>query len=181
MIIKECKFEPILIDSRCFRKGILLTLTNQNGKTTTTEVSPLPGFSEETLEEALHQLQKLKQRLLTTWWTKQALHYLSNLGLYPSVYFGVESALLDLLDPILETTPCNTYALLLGSTDEILSRSQEVYDEGFRHAKVKLGHFTLQIAHEVIDALGDRFRLRLDLNRKWSIEDTIAFCKAYPD
>ena len=52
MIIKDCIFETILIDSRCFRKGILLHLTNQEGKSTTTEISPLPGFSKETLEEA---------------------------------------------------------------------------------------------------------------------------------
>ena len=181
MIIKECKFEPILIDSRCFRKGILITLTNQYGKTTTTEVSPLPGFSRETHEEALHQLQKLKQRLLTTWWTKQALYYLNNLGLFPSVYFGIESALLDLLDPLPEPTPSKTYALLFGSPEEIFFRSQEVYDEGFRHAKVKLGHFTPQTAHKIIEKLGECFRLRLDLNRKWPIEETLAFCKAYPD
>ncbi len=180
MIIKSCKFHSILIDSRCFRKGILLQLTTHEGKTATTEISPLPGFSVETLDQAYDQLQKLTKRLLTTWWTKPALHYLETLNLYPSVYFGVESALLDLLDPIEEQIHCPKYALLCGSYEEILLRAEEVYKEGLRKAKIKLGHFTLDTARQLIDALENRFKLRLDLNRKWNIEDTLRFCQSFP-
>lgn len=180
MIIKDCTFETILIDSRFFRKGILMTLTNQEGKKTMSEISPLPGYSKETFEEALQQLQQLKRRLVTTWWTRQSLYYLENLGLYPSVFFGVETALLDLLDPILDTDIAPTYGFLFGTPDEILFHAQKVYEEGFRHAKVKLGHFTPEIAHRLIKELGDKFRLRVDLNRKWSFEEASKFCSHYP-
>lgn len=180
MIIKNCKFHHILIDSCCLRKGILLQLTRQDGKIATTEISPLPGYSKETLEEALQQLQMITKRILTTWWTKQALHYLENLGLCSSVYFAVESALLDLLEPSPEPPACRKYALLFGSPDEILHRADEVYEEGFRTAKIKLGHFSPKLAHQLIDDLQDRFNLRLDLNRKWKTEDTLAFCQRYP-
>src|SRR5262249_43658297 len=131
MIIKSCKIHQILIDSCCLRKGILLQLTRQDGKMATSEISPLPGYSEETFEEALKQLQMVTKRLLTTWWTKQALHYLENLGLSDSVYFGIESALLELLEPPLEQLSCKRYALLFGSHEEILQRADEVYKEGF--------------------------------------------------
>ncbi|NGX27496.1 MAG: o-succinylbenzoate synthase [Chlamydiae bacterium] len=180
MIIKDCIFETILIDSRCFRKGILLHLTNQEGKSTTTEISPLPGFSKETLEEALQQLKKIKQRLVTTWWTKSALHYLSNLGLYPSVYFAVETALLDLLTPLETPIPCQKYALLFGCPSEIFERAEEISSEDFKHAKIKLGHFTPETAHQIVAKLGDQFRLRIDLNRKWDFEETMRFCAHYP-
>ncbi len=180
MIIKDFSLETILIDSRCFRKGILLHLTNQEGKTTTTEISPLPGFSEETLDDALQQLKTLQRRLLTTWWTKGALHHLSNLGLYPSVYFGVETALLDLLSPQETTPPCPRYALLFGSPDEIFEKAKEIGEEGFQHAKIKMGHFTTAIAHQIVQKLGEQFRLRLDLNRKWHLQETIEFCGHYP-
>lgn len=180
MILKQCNFDPILIDSCCFRKGILITFTNQEGKSATAEVSPLPGFSHETLGEALKQLQLLKRRLLTTWWTKQGLHHLSNLGLYASVHFGVESALLDLLDPI-EDTPCKKYALLIGSKEEILFRAEEAHLEGFTQAKIKLGHLTPKVSHEIIQTIGDKFRFRIDLNRKWDLKDSLEFCAEYPE
>lgn len=180
MLIRECSFEPILIDSRCFRKGILLTLTTHNDKKTTAEISPLPGFNKETFEDALHQLQNLKRRLVTTWWTRQAVYYLENLGLYPSVFFGVESALLDLLDPLPESELPSSYGFLLGSPQEILDQTSILEKEGFYHVKVKLGHLIPEIAHQIIQKIGNKFRLRIDLNRKWSFEETSQFCAQYP-
>jgi len=180
MIIKSCKLETILIDSRCLRKGILLHLTDDQGNTATTEISPLPSYSVETLEQASLQLKQLERKLLTTWWTKGALHYLSTLGLYPSVYSAVETALLDLLDPINQPSPCKRYALLFGSPAEILDRADEVAKEGFLDVKVKLGHFSIETAHSIISKLTGRFHLRLDLNRKWDLEDTMRFCSNYP-
>ncbi|MDN3506243.1 MAG: enolase C-terminal domain-like protein [Simkaniaceae bacterium] len=179
MILKSCELETISIDSRFLRKGILLHLTDEKGNATTTEVSPLPGYSVETFEEAHAQLKQLKRKLLTTWWTKGALHFLSTLGLYPSVHSAVETALLDLLDPI-PTGPCKRYALLFGSPTEIFDRAKEIANEGFLDVKIKLGHFSMDTAHEVISALGEQFRLRLDFNRKWDLEDTMQFCAHYP-
>ncbi|MBS0628985.1 MAG: o-succinylbenzoate synthase [Verrucomicrobia bacterium] len=181
MIIKSCKFYPFLIDSCCLRKGILLHLTGPDGRVATAEISPLPGYSTETLDEALQQLHKITKKLLTTWWTKQALHYLNGLGLCPSVYFGVESALLDLLEPPVNQLPCLKYALLFGSPEEILYRADEAYGEGHRRAKIKLGHFTPESALDLVKKLDDRFILRLDLNRKWKTEDTLAFCQNFPE
>lgn len=180
MIIKSCKYHPFLIDSFCLRKGILLQLTRQDGTVATAEISPLPGYSTETIEEALQDLQRITKKLLTTWWTKQALHNLGNLGLCSSVYFGVESALLDLLEPITDPSSCRKYALLFGSPEEILQRADEVYAEGFRKAKIKLGHFSVASAHQLIEKLQDRLTLRLDLNRKWKTEDALSFCQRYP-
>ncbi len=180
MIIKSCKFTPFLIDSCCLRKGILLQLTGQDGRVATAEISPLPGYSTETLDDAYQQLQKITKKLLTTWWTKQALHNLDSLGLCSSVYFGVESALIDLLEPPVETLACCKYALLFGSPEEILHLADEVYAEGHRRAKIKLGHFTPESALDLIEKLGDRFLLRLDLNRKWKTEDTLSFCQNFP-
>lgn len=180
MILKSCKFSPFLIDSRCLRKGILLHLTHQDGRVATAEISPLPGYSAETLDQAMQQLQQITKKLLTTWWTKQALHYLGGMGLFPSVYFGVESALLDLLEPLEEDPVCLKYALLFGSPDEILQRADEVYAEGYRRAKIKLGHFSPESALQLIKKLGGRFFLRLDLNRKWKMEESIAFCSHFP-
>lgn len=180
MIIKDCTFETILIDSRCLRKGILLHLTNQEGKTAVSEISPLPGFSLETLEDTLKQLKTIKQKLMTTWWTVGVLHHLSNLGLYPSVYFAVETALLELLAPVEEAHPVKKYGLLFGSPDEIYARAGEIKNEGIEHVKIKLGHFKPKNAHQIVQKLSETFRLRIDLNRKWDFEETMRFCGSYP-
>lgn len=178
MIIQKCIFKPILIDSRFLRKGILIELTSDKGKVSSAEVSPLPGTSTETIEDALLQLRLLERQIYHTWWTKQALEPLKNLGLYPSVHFGVESAILDLLDPVEEITTTLKYALLLGSPSEIEARAEEVFHQGFRQAKVKLGHFSVRTARQIVEKLLPRFHLRIDLNQKWSMEQTMAFCES---
>lgn len=181
MIIKDCKFETILIDSRCLRKGILVHLYSSDGRKTVTEASPLPGYSKETFELALSQLRQLKRKLLSTWWTKGSLHTLSTFGLYPSVHFAIESALNDLLHPLVSNeVPIQKYGLLFGSAEEILSRAEEISAEGQSHAKIKLGHFSPEAAHKIVKQLQDRFLLRVDLNKKWPFADTLAFCAHYP-
>lgn len=182
MIIKNYTFASILIDSRCLRKGLLLQITNTEGKTVTAEVSPLPGYSHETIGEALEQLHILRRRLLTTWWTPSALSSLDHFSLCPSVRFGIESALHDLLTPHpIDETACKEYALLLGTPQEILQRADEAYEEGYRQAKVKLGHLDLETSHEIIHSVQDKFRLRLDFNRKWNLEKALSFSSSYPE
>lgn len=181
MIINHFSFEPFLIDSRIFRKGVLLHIAASNGRETTVEISPLPGHSLETFEDARQQLTQIQRRIMTTWWSKPALKALRRMELYPSVYFALETAILDLLDPVEGEDEVKTYSLLFGTPDEILSCARDLETEGQTEIKVKLGHLTPQGAHEIIDALKDRFRIRLDFNRKWDGEDSIAFCKHYPD
>jgi len=64
------------------RAGILIRLESKNGQVGWGEVAPLPGFSEETLEEALEDLVE------------------GNDSDCPSVQWGCAAAMLDLMDPI---------------------------------------------------------------------------------
>ena len=64
------------------RSGILIRLESENGQVGWGEVAPLPGFSEETLEEALEDLVE------------------GNDSNFPSVQWGSAAAMLDLMDPI---------------------------------------------------------------------------------
>ena len=180
MLIKEFTIEPFLIDSICLRKGILLTVKNQNNEVAKAEISPLPGYSIETLDDAMNVLRTCERKVLTTWWSIEALTFLDSWQLPPSVFFGLKSALLDLLDPIKCDPPCKTYALLFGGQDEILIKAQEAKAEGFQSAKVKLGHFSINDAKSLIDSLSSLFTLRLDFNRQWSLDKAIEFCSHYP-
>jgi len=64
------------------RAGVLIRLESEKGQVGWGEVAPLPGFSKETLEEALEDLIE------------------GNDSSYPSVQWGRAAAMLDLMDPI---------------------------------------------------------------------------------
>lgn len=181
MILTQFTFEPFLIDSRIFRKGLLLHLKGSNGKESTVEISPLPGYSKETFGDAKEQLQQIQRRMMTSWWSEKTLDSLGRMELSPSVHFALETGILDLLDPIEDEKSVKTYSLVFGTPEEILSCAEEIEQEGQTQIKVKLGHLTPPVAHEVIDSLKNRFQLRLDFNRKWTKEQTTSFCDQYPE
>ena len=64
------------------REGVLIALETKNGQVGWGEVAPLPGFSQETLDEAIKDLIE------------------GNDSSLPSVQWGKSSAILDLLNPI---------------------------------------------------------------------------------
>lgn len=64
------------------RQGAFIRLEGENGRVGWGEVAPLPGFSTETHEEALHDLIEGEE------------------SYYSSVQWGMASAMMDLIDPI---------------------------------------------------------------------------------
>ncbi|RLF02123.1 MAG: o-succinylbenzoate synthase, partial [Thermoprotei archaeon] len=163
------------------------------------EVAPLPGFSRESLSDAVSQLQFLKTALMgmdipapdelaklngafETW--------LGSYQLFPSVRFGLESAVLRLIArerqaPLRSlisteaTDKVSVCALLSGTNDEILEKTQESKAEGFKTVKLKVGRQSLEddvtLVHTVRQQIGERIALRLDANRAWDIEQAMAF------
>lgn len=120
------------------------------------EVAPLPGYSKESLSEALEQLHQIK-----------AGHQLKYL---PSVEFG-------LLPLPQEPLSWPVSVLLRGSVAEILKQAEQF--AGFTSAKVKVGNLSLKDAIHVVKALKDRFRLRVDVNQKWTLEEALTFCSHF--
>lgn len=179
MIIQRFFLESFVIKNRIFRKGLILHLEGNNGRKTSVEISPLPGFSKETLEDAKKQLNKIKPKITTTEWSKSALKSFTKMKLFPSVYFGIETGILDLLDPIKKEEEIQTYSLLFGSVPEIIKDALTLLKQGVKDVKIKLGHLNLEDAYEVIDSLVDHFSIRLDFNRKWDRKKTLCFCQKY--
>ncbi len=127
------------------KKGVLL---EQEGRIS--EVSPLPGRSCETLDEAIEQLHAVQKG-----WKGP---------LYPSVEFG----LYGLMVPPVESIPCALF--LYGTPDEVLKTNPH----GCTSAKLKVGHWSVRQALSVIQALP--FRLRLDFNLQWKPKDVEKLC-----
>lgn len=132
------------------------------------EIAPLPGWSRETLPEALTQVQSCN-------WVTQ-LQELDPLSLFPSVHFGLESALLPSLPP----TPVPESALFMGSLPDILRQAIEREREGYKSAKLKVSQLTFSEAARAIDLLAHRFYLRIDVNRAWDTEKALQFFSQYP-
>lgn len=132
------------------------------------EVAPLSGRSQETLQEAIAQLQTLD-------WVSH-IQDLESLSLFPSVHFGLESALL----PPLPTATLPESALFMGTPSEILTQATAREREGYKSAKLKVSQLTFSEASYLIDRLAPRFFLRIDVNRNWDMEEALRFFSAYP-
>lgn len=143
------------------RSGALLSITDKRGRVGWGDIAPLPGWSRETLDEAVEHL------------------HLQTLHLPPSVSFALESAYLSLIDP-LPSFSVPISAFLAGSPRDILAHAKSYSDQGYTIAKLKVGHLSFEDAKSLIDQLRSTFRLRVDVNRAWNTTDSLRFFEKYP-
>jgi len=140
------------------RKGLVIQLGEEGWG----EVSPLPGRSEETLDQALEQLLSFFHTGKTT------------PPFFPSVQFGLESALSPL-----ESITVPVYALLQGSPTEVLKQAEEAAKKGHTTVKLKVAKWNREEIHSVIGDLLRRFRLRVDCNLAFSFEEACALFSGF--
>lgn len=114
------------------REGFLLCLQDRK-REGWGEIAPLPGFSLESLEEALDDLRTKTYSL-------------------PSVQFGYHTTLLDLYHPI-----------------QLCSIPIKI--------KIKVGHLTPE---EALNMIKPTPHMRIDMNRKWTLEEALYFAKHFP-
>lgn len=179
MKIKTLSLYPheIHLKDERMHKGILIHLVDNEGNAGWGEASPLPGWSQETVEDAWQQLEQLKPTILSLHWA--SVNRLKDLELLPSVAFGLESALLSILKPFPEHR-AHTSALLMGSVDAILRQAEERKQEGYEFAKLKVGSLKFDEAFHVVQQLKDVFRLRIDVNRAWTTPQALSFFSQFP-
>lgn len=180
------------------REGVLVRLEDAAGRVGWGDAAPLPGFSRETLDDALAQLD-----LLTDWaagrepspdWLDpdgDLHHEIDALGLAPSARFGLDLALFDLAaqkagrtlahalhpdpDPVV---PIN--ALLVGSEEEVLAEAERRVAEGYGTLKLKVGRGDPEAEAALVRAFAERFpraALRLDANQAWTMDEALAFAR----
>ena len=181
------------------REGLLVRLASPTGAIGWGEVSPLPGFSRERLEEARQQLLELRESLegwvMTPDWVEREgafVHHVDALNLAPSVRFGLELAVWNLfaavrgqtLLDLLTRQPRATVSLnglLLGGPEEVLEKARRLREAGFRAVKLKVGRRAVEEEVDLVRALsrvlGPDVRLRVDANRAWSLDEATAFVR----
>ena len=152
------------------RNGMILEL-NEAGRVGRGEIAPLPEFSQETDEEA--QLQAIA--VLTSWLNEEPIDWDS---LYPSVAFGISVALAELNEILPLAGHYAVAPLCSGDPDELLQKLAHMPSP--KTAKVKVGMYEAvrdgMVVNMLLDVVPD-LRLRLDANRKWTLDKAGQFVK----
>jgi O-succinylbenzoate synthase len=133
------------------REGFLIE--TENGWS---EVSPLPNYSSENLNDALEQLRALQEG--------------RQVNFLPSVAFGLFSVTQA---PV--SWPAS--ALFMGTKREILEQADK--SQEFSTAKIKVKNLPLADAIDVVKNLKNHFRLRIDANGSWPLAQALEFCSHF--
>jgi O-succinylbenzoate synthase len=161
--------------SKSLREGILIEIWDEKERAGWGDIAPLPNWSKENLRDVLGQLDHIKDQLFECDWTAEKYQKeIAQLAIYPSLAFGVESALSSLLDP-LPPFSFPASALLMGTKEEILAQAKMRHQEGFTTAKVKVNNLSFSDASSLLSELKDVFRLRVDVNRAWDVKESLHF------
>jgi o-succinylbenzoate synthase len=146
------------------RDGLVLRLIDSRGEESWGEIAPFPGRSRETLDQALNQLLNILN--------SGKIYPARGISdpLFPSVQCGLESA----LSPPLTQTSAPLYAFLTGTPAEILQRAEIAHSQGYTTAKVKVASLSIDAAGTLLHRLKDRFRLRVDCNSAFSLDQALS-------
>jgi O-succinylbenzoate synthase len=127
------------------REGLILQWNEGWG-----EISPLPGFSSETLQEARAEILEILP------------HLASSKPKLPSVHFGLSCAAKPFIYKPVQLPLCS-----LGP------------DPHFSTVKLKLGHLPLNQAIELTKQHLHTHHLRLDCNRAWTLDQALQFARHF--
>lgn len=142
------------------RDGLFVHLS-ENGRDGWGEIAPLPGFSQETLQQG----QDAVLGWIDVWLAGQD----ETLPSLPSVAFGLSCALAELQDTLPQAADYRAAPLCTGDPDELFAAL--VAMPGDKVAKVKVGLYEAvrdgMVVNLLLEAIPD-LHLRLDANRAWT-------------
>jgi len=180
------------------REGLILILTDVHGHAGISEISPLPGFSRETLDTAVLNTTMILEKMMSQGEFVAHCNPSSDDGWEniddPSVAsYGVESAILSLLansrgvnpgtlifGESSDKVPIN--GLIRGSLSDWVPEAERLVSKGFKTIKIKVGRINSVLEargiQDVRKAVGPEISLRLDSNRSWDLATAIEFGRA---
>lgn len=178
------------------REGFIIRLIADNMAEGLGEISPLSGFSLETMDDVFAQItistshmvgMELPNGILRL--DGQLQKMLAKFALYPSVQFGIEMAIFNLfanhknvaLQNLVNHNPRDKVSitgLLMGERGEIINQTEELINNGYRDIKLKVGGNiaedvkTVRLVNSIIDG---KALLHLDANQKWDFSQAVEF------
>ena len=192
---------PLIIGKTVLRKrkGLIVAIYDENGHRGLGEISPLPGLSVEDTKKAKKELLNLRKSVLFSTipdglkaLTGGFNRWLDSYELSPSVVFGFESALLNLLAHKENKELCGLIsnepkdiifinALLMGHQDAILKKAKKLIQNDWRSFKLKIGRDLIEDditrVEKIKEIIKEGISLRLDANRAFTIEKALAFAE----
>ena len=169
-------------------RKILLVHLSEGDKTGVGECAPLPDLSCDAMPDEAYEA-KLRQfcEHLTGDSPQDEAEVFESMRPYPSMLFGLETALLNLRNGDLlfdtpfsrgeEGIPINGL-VWMGRYDEMLQRMEEKLEKGFRCVKLKIGAIDFDQELDLVKRIRDRFsfhevELRLDANGAFKYEEAL--------
>ena len=172
-------------------RTIWLVHLSEGEKTGVGECAPLPDLSCDAMPDDAYET-KLRHfcELLTGASPQDKVEVLESMRPYPSMLFGLETALLSLTVPepvegLFDTPfsrgeegiPINGL-VWMGRYDEMLQRMEEKLEKGFRCVKLKIGAIDFDQELDLVKRIRDRFsfhevELRLDANGAFKYEEAL--------
>lgn len=149
------------------RTGLILQLQNEQGHYSYGEIAPLPGFSQETLTQATQQIIHCLDTDI------KQLHQHSDL--YPSVQFGLDSALAA--TPIIATDSSEqSIPLLQGNAQQVIKHYLKLNKPPL--IKLKVARESAQQEAQLVNqltTLNPDLTIRLDANQAWQVAQAEQF------
>jgi len=159
------------------REGVILQVENNNGAFNFAEISPLPGFSKETLQQAIEQIKTVFNNYLLKNKAKNIadLNNLSEIPLYPSVQFALDCILHNI--PISELVKtAASIPLLQGDNHAVLKQYLQLNKPDRIKLKVARQAVPADISlFSALSALNKNLLIRCDANQSWSFAQADLF------
>jgi len=159
------------------RKGLLIKITRDDGKSGVGDIAPLTDFNTETLNEAYLQAESVARQINGSIFSAdwRELFQALPVSLFSSVRFGFEAGLLDLLG-VSTATPCaailSPHCSFRIPVNGLLPFMES---ESFDTYKLKIGSRSVKEELELVDKasleLPPSAKLRLDCNQAYSFEE----------
>ena len=179
------------------RNGLILKLTDINNNIAYSEISPLPGFHEETIDDAIKQLLFLSEKLTSSKLPliEEILNgsyqkLLDEYCLFPSVQCGLDFAMLKMLAKNKKMPLCELFsgssnlhipinAVMPCLREDYILSIRKLIDEGYKTVKIKVGRNDLsteikQIL-DIYNITNGKISIRLDANARWSYDQAEYF------
>ncbi len=180
------------------REGLILVLTDHKGHAGISEISPLPGYSRETLETTILHLTMLLEKLIRSGefdahCTDNEMHGWEDIADPSLASFGIEFGILSLLA---DKWRVNTGDLLFGRSSERVPlnglirssiadwvpEAERMVSEGFTTIKIKVGRINSVLEargiQDIRSSVGSHIKIRLDANQSWELREAIDFGRA---
>ncbi len=182
------------------REGLIIHCTSEQGIEGFGEAAPLPGLSEESLEDVIEEVEMFESVLLDQDVPKNIekfegalTEWLSAYSLSPSLQFAIETAMLNLmansrkilLSQLFEESPVENISvngLLQGTMDEVVLQAKACLLNGFTAMKLKVGRKDMdediRNVQAVSEIIRDKALLHLDANQAWTLKEAVKFGQA---